>query len=134
MPSRRVIIFALVIFCSGMVLGAVATRAYMANRLVEHMAEQQPQIHEVVLRVLSHRAELTDAQTEALRPLVLELFGQLVGLQQTITPKRQQLVDAFAKRAEQVLPPSAAARLHTAIGQLRARQEAYVEGILRANQ
>jgi hypothetical protein len=84
----------MLIFFSGVVVGIVGHDLYM-KYIFHHFHDAPPEQREdFILKMLTRELDLTQAQLEKIKPIVLNSHSKIMELNNTFHPKMEQIINA----------------------------------------
>jgi hypothetical protein len=95
MKNIKAFVAACVIFLSGAVLGVAGTRYYVQRAVLRTVAGDTAHVERLLMARLDDRLELTEAQRQALRPVLVRALADFATLRRETRPRG----DAILARA-----------------------------------
>ena len=111
MSRRRTVMYALLLFVSGLILGASIMAAGVRFRLIRGLRGPRPPMPVVIMERLDRELDLSAAQRDSLRPIIEDAHGKFEALRQENRPRMEGIIDEAQNRAGPLLSEDQRGRL-----------------------
>lgn len=93
MKDLKIWIGLLVLFLSGVSVGAFGTWIIAERRIMESFAHDRPPFHQAVMRRLSRDLNLDDSQRPRIEKIVIQTQEELRALRESTLPERHRIME-----------------------------------------
>jgi len=80
------------LFCSGVLLGVLASWRIAEDKAIENLTREQPRVPKSIMRKLDRELELSDTQRKRVEEIVCRTHRELLAFRDRIKPDRERIV------------------------------------------
>jgi len=121
MNSKRITLYAALLFFSGAILGAVCFHVAMRFRMARGFDRDPAEMNKMIVRRLDSELDLSDEQRERIVPIVEEMQQKLQAVRRESRPRIEEILDEATLQAETGLSAEQRVRLHELENRVKAR-------------
>jgi len=111
----------LALFCSGVLLGVLASWRIAEDKAIENLTREQPRVPKSIMRKLDRELELSDTQRKRIEEIVCRTHGELLAFRDRIRPDRERIIQQSIDAMKAELSPEQQKKLDA----LRERTKAH---------
>jgi len=123
-PKLAKVLAGLILFASGAVIGFFGSRLLGDRGPLSLLHGDPRHFAEMILHRMSGELDLTEAQREKLRPMIMDTARKINDIRLEQEPKIQALIDKSKKDTEALLTPEQREKFTTMMERLEARRKA----------
>jgi hypothetical protein len=121
----------ILLFCSGMLIGAVGTWTFVQHRVFENLSRWRPEVPKIVMKKLTHELDLEEQQKKQVATIVCEAYQDLMELRRRHKPEIDQILQRTIARMKPELSPAQQEKLdrfHAKLKEHLAKKELHAHG------
>ena len=99
------------LFCSGVLIGALATWRIAEFKAFENLTREQPRVLDFIIRNLDRELELSDTQRQRIEEIVCRTHRELSAFRDRIRPDRERIIQQSIDAMKVELSPEQQSRL-----------------------
>jgi Spy/CpxP family protein refolding chaperone len=100
-----------VLFVSGVCVGAFGTWIVAEKRIMESVTHDQPPFHQAIMRRLTRELSLDDTQRQRIEKIVIQTQEELRVLRESTRPERRRIMERSLEAMKVELSPEQQKRL-----------------------
>ncbi len=112
----------LALFCSGVLMGVLATWRIAEYKAIENLTREQPIVPKSIIRKLDRELELSDTQRKRIEEIVCRTHRELLAFRDSIRPDRERIIQQSVNAMKAELSPEQQNKLDALRERIRARR------------
>ena len=112
----------LALFCSGVLMGALATWRIAEYKTIENLTREQPRVPKSIMRKLDRELALSDTQRKRIEAVVCRAHRELLAFRDRIRPDRERIIQQSIDAMKTELSPDQQNKLEALRERLKAHR------------
>ena len=110
------------LFCSGVLLGVLASWRIAEDKAIENLTIEQPRVLKSIMRKLDRELELSDTQKKRVEEIVCRTHRELLVFRDLIRPDRERIIQQSIDAMKAELSPGQQNKLDALRERIKARR------------